>query len=122
MCFSHGLFPSSWLVRYPAIAGVESDQIKPNGLGGRERCFVPRPIELKDPGLGLVIDVALGDLDMFVGASEQHRIPDVVMHQVLQTYYQHPSPPYLVVGGRGVSVWLTLSAEAVLSSKRKVLA
>lgn len=86
-------------------------------LTGEKRCFIPRPIELKDLGSGLVIAVAPDDLDTFVEAFGQRRIPDVVWHQVLSIHPQHPSPRDLVVNGPDVSVWLTLSADTAVSSK-----
>lgn len=91
-------------------------------LAEKKRCIIPRPIVLRDPGSGLVVAVALDDLDTFVEAFGQRRIPDVLRHQMLAIHHRHPSPRYLAVDGQRVSVWLTLSADAAMSQNREVLA
>lgn len=88
-------------------------------FAARKHLFIPPPIELKDPGSDLVTGVGLGDLDTFVEACGQRRIPDDVRHRVLsvQFQYRHASPHNFAVDGQIVSVWLTLSAEAAMSSQ-----
>ena len=99
------------------------NQIKSDDFDLKKRCFIPQPIEWKDPGSGPVIAVALGDLDTFVEAFGQRRIHDAVRHQMLANHHRHLYPRYLAMGDQGVSVWLTLSADCGnVQQKREVLA
>lgn len=120
-CASFTAYSIFWLVRPPspgshciALHHIESIW--------RRKSSIPRPIASKDPGSGRVAGVAPGDLDTFVAASGPRRIPDAVMRPVLQPRRRHYSCRSHAVDGLGGSVWLTLSAEAALSSTVEVLA